>query len=82
MDEKRIIASCTHPQYGDVYVGFQNRDELFVKQGFYKMKGNDLEDLSSFIPPSCTCIHFADKDVQEYCNETAILIRVGNEKDI
>ena len=69
MGKKIIIASRTHPQYGDVYVGFQNRDELFVKQGFYKMQGNDLEDLSNFIPPACTCIHFADKDVQEYCNK-------------
>lgn len=68
MSEKILIASHTHPQYGDVYVGFQNRDEPFVKQGFYKMKGNSLEDLNIFIPPGCTCIHFADEDVQEYCN--------------
>ena len=33
-DKKRIIASCTNKQYGNVYVGFKNRDETFVKQGF------------------------------------------------
>ena len=66
MNKKIIIASRTHPQYGDVYVGFQNRDEPFVQQGFYKMQGNDLEDLSNFIPPACTCIQF---NSNRYSNE-------------
>ena len=69
-DKKRIIASCTTKQYGNVYVGFKNRDETFVKQGFYKMQGSTLEDLDRFIPSGCTSIHFADNDVQTYYNDT------------
>lgn len=68
MNEKELIASCTNLHSGDVYVGFKNRDESFVKNGFYKMEGNDFEDLDAFIPRLCTCVHYAEDDVQEYCN--------------
>jgi hypothetical protein len=59
-----IIASTTNRKYGDVFVGYKNRDEDFVKQGFYKMQGEDIDDLSMFIPSGCTCIHYADEDVK------------------
>lgn len=36
MGKKIIIASRTHPQYGDVYVGFQIRKEYYGKKNRYE----------------------------------------------
>ncbi len=66
---RKFIASTTNKKYGDVYIGFEKRDEEFIKKGYYKFNGGApielAEEVEHEYPDSCTAIHFADSDVQE-----------------
>ena len=65
----KFIASTTNKEYGDVYIGFENRDEEFIKKGYYKINGGEametVDEVESEYPTGCTTIHFANSDVQE-----------------
>ncbi|MES2731748.1 MAG: hypothetical protein V4714_08370 [Bacteroidota bacterium] len=62
----KLIASHTHPELGDVFVGFLGQDEEFVSQGFYKMEGDSAEDLEYFTPPKNITTHYAGRNVMRY----------------
>ena len=65
-----LIASTNNLKYGDVFVGFKNRDEEFVnRHGRYKMEGDTVEDLDAFIPPNCVITSYANYDVKDFDNK-------------
>ena len=69
MKNKKLIASTTNKKYGDVFIGFADRDESFVEQGHYKFNNGEPIDLPEEVenqyPKGCTAVHFANDDVKK-----------------